>query len=77
MAEAAAEVLGAANVDAAAAPMMGSEDFADMLLAVPGAYAFLGQDGTGPLHSPAYSFDDDIIPLGAALLARIAERRMA
>ena len=54
---------------------MASEDFADMLQIVPGAYCWLGMDEGPPLHSPDYRFDDDIIPLGAALLARLVEQR--
>jgi hippurate hydrolase len=56
---------------------MGSEDFADMLHAVPGAYAWLGQTPGAALHNAGYNFDDEIIPLGASLLARIVERRSA
>ena len=43
-AEIAAELFGLSNVDPAAQPKMGSEDFADMLHAVPGAYVWLGQN---------------------------------
>jgi amidohydrolase len=56
-------------------PLTGSEDFSDMLDAVPGAYLLLSQ-GPGPsLHNPHYVFNDDILPIGASLLARIAEER--
>jgi len=27
------------------------------------------------VHNPAYQFDDEIIPIGASLLASVAERR--
>lgn len=58
-------------------PLTGSEDFADMLKHVPGAYLLLGQ-GTGPnLHNPKFDFNDDVAPIGASLLARIAEIRTA
>ena len=43
----------------------------------PGAYAWLGQTPGAALHNAGYNFDDEIIPLGAALLARIVERRSA
>jgi amidohydrolase len=76
-AEAARDVVGADNVSTAREPVMGSEDFADMLRAVPGAYGWLGHAGTTPVHNPAYVFDDDMIPVGASLMARIIERRMA
>ena len=56
-------------------PKGGSEDFADMLQYVPGAYLFLGQ-GPGPsLHNPRYDFNDAALPIGASLYARIAEAR--
>lgn len=56
-------------------PKTGSEDFAEMLQQVPGAYLLLGQ-GDGPaLHNPAYDFNDAAIPIGASFLARLAERR--
>ena len=58
-------------------PLTGSEDFADMLGRVPGAYLLLGQ-GKGPaLHNPLYDFNDAILPIGASLLARLAEARTA
>ncbi|MBL8588431.1 MAG: amidohydrolase [Methylobacteriaceae bacterium] len=58
-------------------PQSGSEDFADMLKAIPGAYLLLGQ-GEGPnLHNPKFDFNDDIAPIGASLLARIVETRAA
>lgn len=71
----ASSLLGSGNVNAECPPFMASEDFADMLKIVPGAYFFIGQENTAPLHNPAYQFDDDIIPVGAALLALIARTR--
>jgi hippurate hydrolase len=54
---------------------MASEDFADMLHAVPGAYFWLGIQPGPMLHNPSYLFDDAVLPVGASMLARIAERR--
>jgi hippurate hydrolase len=55
---------------------MGSEDFADMLHAVPGAYCWVAMGSTaGALHNSNYQFDDEIIPLSASLLARLVEQR--
>ncbi|MGV1872742.1 M20 aminoacylase family protein [Agrobacterium rosae] len=71
----AGSLLGETQVTADCPPFMASEDFADMLNIVPGAYFFIGQENTAPLHNPAYDFDDDIIPVGAALLASIAQTR--
>jgi amidohydrolase len=77
MIAAAAGVVGADAASIDSRKVMGSEDFADMLQRVPGAYCTLGQAGTVPLHNPGYIFDDAILPVGAALLARMVERRGA
>ncbi|MCY4452900.1 MAG: M20 family metallopeptidase [Immundisolibacterales bacterium] len=68
-ARAAAKVVGAENVDAAAGRVMGSEDFAFMLLQRPGNYIMVG-NGAGELgscmvHNPHYDFNDEILPIGA------------
>jgi amidohydrolase len=55
---------------------MASEDFADMLMAVPGAYFFVGQEHSVPLHNPGYMFDDKILPIGVSMFARIIEARL-
>ena len=76
----AAEIVGHANVDRDLQPTMGSEDFAFMLQAKPGAYIFIG-NGTGDkavgLHNPHYDFNDEILPVGASYWARLVERVLA
>ena len=75
----AAEVVGATNVDRELNPTMGSEDFAFMLQARPGAYLFIGNgpsNGAG-LHNPHYDFNDEILPIGASYWARLVERVLA
>ncbi|WP_127104794.1 M20 aminoacylase family protein [Pararhodobacter zhoushanensis] len=57
--------------------VMGSEDFADMLQVVPGAYCTVGHGSGVPLHNAGYVFDDASLPLGAAMLARMMEARGA
>lgn len=52
-------------------PVMASEDFALLLQQVPGAYAFVGQDGAY-CHHPDYRFDPAIIPVGASILVDLA-----
>ncbi|MCZ0812136.1 MAG: M20 aminoacylase family protein [Pseudomonadota bacterium] len=53
--------------------LMGSEDFAAMLEARPGAFLFLGQ-GEGPgLHQPGFDFNDAVAPVGASFFARLVE----
>ena len=58
-----------------AEPTMGSEDMADLLRVVPGAFFNLGHDGGVPLHNPGFIFDDSILPVGASILARLIETR--
>ena len=60
-------------------PSMGAEDFAFMLEKRPGAYFRIGQGGAESgcfLHNPRYDFNDEILPLGAALFVRLAERAL-
>jgi len=63
---------------------MASEDFAYMLQARPGCYAFLGNGvgdhrmpdhGAGPcmLHNGSYDFNDDLIAIGASYWVTLAE----
>ncbi len=56
---------------------MGSEDMADLLNVVPGAFFNLGHHGDVPLHNPGFIFDDTILPVGASVFARLVERRGA
>jgi amidohydrolase len=77
LAAAAEALVGAANVDRAKPPGMGSEDFSFMMERVPGAYIQVGNGDCAPLHNPAYNFNDEAAPYGAALYAAIAERKLA
>jgi hippurate hydrolase len=76
VAEVARSVVGADNVITRAQPKMGSEDFADMLQTVPGAYFWLGHHGDVPVHNPGFVLDDNILPIGASMFARIVETRL-
>ena len=73
---AAEEIVGKENVIRFAEPATGSEDFADMLKHVKGAYCRIGHRGTQPLHSPKFILDPDIIPVGASVLAKIVEKQL-
>ena len=80
-AEVARTVVGRDNVIDDLDPSMGSEDFSFMLQARPGAYARLGQGGSGGgpacfLHDSRYDFNDEVIPIGAGYLAALAEQAM-
>ena len=77
MRKAAVDIVGEDNVLTDPHPMMGSEDFADMLLAVPGAYCWVGHGGSVPVHNPAFFLDDAILPIGSSLLARVVQRRLS
>ncbi len=79
-----AEIVGADRV-VEQEPTMGAEDFAYMLQARPGCYAFIANGdgahremghGGGPcmLHNPSYDFNDDLIPLGATYWVQLAEK---
>ena len=69
-------LLGADHVDRTLEPSMGAEDFSFMLQVKPGAYMRLGQGGEGGcfLHNSRYDFNDDVLPLGAALHASLIEQ---
>jgi amidohydrolase len=77
IADAAADVVGEANVDRFKKPASGSEDFSFMMEQVPGAYINLGNgEASAAVHNPHYNFEDAAIPYGAALFARVVEREL-
>jgi hippurate hydrolase len=82
--EAMKAVVGEENVDTDVEPTMGAEDFAFMLQAKPGCYAFIGNGdgehrigghGLGPcqLHNGSYDFNDQLLPIGASYWVRLVE----
>jgi hippurate hydrolase len=78
-ADVAADLVGEANVDRERELIMASEDFSFMLEKRPGAYINIGngtEKGSCPVHNPGYDFNDEILPLGAAALAGIVEKKM-
>ena len=80
IADTAAEIVGEDNVNRNAGLVMASEDFSYMLELVPGAYIQIGNgDGEGgcEVHNSGYDFNDAALPYGAALFARLVERRLA
>jgi len=77
----AASLVGEKHVVRNLEPSMGAEDFSFMLSAKPGAYLRLGQgmangDSGCHLHNPGYDFNDQVLPLGAALHAGLIEQGM-
>jgi len=74
------ELVGADKVERDPPLLMASEDFSFMLERVPGCYINIGNGGVDSsceVHNPAYDFNDDALPLGAAFFARLVERRLA
>jgi hippurate hydrolase len=77
------EVHGEDRFSRIANPNPGAEDFSRVLEEVPGTYAFLGAcpkddfEGAPSNHSPLADFDDAVLGDGAALLAELADRRLA
>ncbi|MBU2410090.1 MAG: amidohydrolase [Gammaproteobacteria bacterium] len=71
-------LVGARNVDRKLEPSMGAEDFSFMLQKKAGAYLRIGQDAKDGafLHNSRYDFNDEILPLGAALHAGLIEQGM-
>ncbi|WP_082754847.1 M20 aminoacylase family protein [Variovorax sp. PAMC 28711] len=71
-------LVGTENVERHMEPSMGAEDFSFMLQKKPGAYLRIGQDARGGafLHNSRYDFNDEILPLGAALHAGLIEQGM-
>jgi amidohydrolase len=74
-------LVGHDHVDRNMDPSMGAEDFSFMLQVKPGAYMRLGQgtdSGMGGcfLHNSRYDFNDEVLPLGAALHAGLVEHGM-
>ncbi|HEX2074862.1 MAG TPA: M20 family metallopeptidase [Geodermatophilus sp.] len=84
VAAAVTELLGAQAAPPMTAPLMGAEDFSYVLQRVPGAMAWLGacppgvDPDTGPAnHSNLVVFDEEPLPIGVALYARMALRALA
>ena len=80
-ATAAAEVVGADQVDSSMKPVMVAEDFAFMLQQVPGCYIVLGGGGLetscAGLHNAHYDFNDRIIETGIRYWVTLAQQYLA
>ncbi len=76
----ASRMMGADKVIDDVTPTMGSEDFAYMLDAKPGAYLMIGSGPEvegGKLHQVNYDFNDELLPIGASFWARLVETVLA
>ncbi len=82
-ARAAANIVGDTGVHRTLPPSMGAEDFSYYALERPACFLRIGQRneaeqrGHMPLHHPNYDFNDDILPIGAALWTAIVEQELA
>ncbi len=74
--DAIADAVGDPNVNRTQSPAQASEDFSFMLEKVPGAYINLGNGDCAPVHNHHYDFNDEAIPFGSALFARLVERQL-
>lgn len=77
MLEIASDVVGEEMTSVTPHVRTGSEDFADMLRVVPGAYCTVGHGGSVPLHNDGFILDEGILPVGASIYAKLIERRTA
>lgn len=75
--KAARKVVGASSVNDKIRPEMGSEDFAYMLEARPGALIYVGNGSTAALHNPAYDFNDEALPYGIGYWINLVETTLA
>jgi amidohydrolase len=74
------DLVGAHKVDRNPPLIMASEDFSFMLEQVPGCYINIGNgldEGGCEVHNPAYDFNDQALPLGAAFFVRLVETQLA
>ena len=79
IADAAAAVVGEANIERHGPTIMASEDFSFMMEAVSGAYINIGNGdeyGSCQVHNPAYDFNDEALPYGAAMFATLIEQQL-
>lgn len=64
------------HVNAEAAKIGGSEDFARLLAHVPGNFIMLGNGASAALHNSSYDFNDEILPLGVEYFTTLARQRL-
>lgn len=74
--KAATSVVGEENIVPQDRPSLGGEDFSFYQQVIPGCFVRFGARKKGaegiPAHSPRFDFDESVLPVGAAYLARVA-----
>ena len=80
---AAGKVVGDENVSTSNGFIMASEDFSFVMEKAPGAYINLGNVAPGEagatgvqVHNPGYDFNDEAIPLGAAMFCELTQAKL-
>ena len=74
--DAANQVFGAENVNGHCAPIGASEDFAQILSIAPGAYGFIGNGDSAPLHNAQYNFNDEALKPGVEWFLQLVKSRL-
>lgn len=74
----AGDILGENNIKEMQ-PLMGSEDFSFFAEQIPAYYCFIGMRNESlhpfqPSHSPSFTINEDVLPIGAVLQASLATR---
>ena len=70
---AAINAFGPDSIEMVKNPWMGSEDFSFMLEKIPGAFLFIGNGDSSPVHTSEYDFNDKVIPFGVKFYQSIAD----
>jgi len=73
---AATAVFGPENVNGDAPRMGGSEDFAQALKIARGAFGFIGNGGSAPLHNPEFDFNDAALMPGVQWFLELVRSRL-
>ncbi|MEA4813555.1 MAG: amidohydrolase [Oscillospiraceae bacterium] len=63
--------LGAQTPAVLTAPVMAAEDFSWYQQSLPGLFFFIGAGSSGELHSPGFSFDDEILKNGVSFYEKL------
>ena len=74
---AATTVFGPENVNGDAPRTGGAEDFAQALKIAPGAFVFIGNGDSAPLHNPAFDFNDEALVPGVRWFVELVRQRLS
>ncbi|MCJ7993756.1 amidohydrolase [Rhizobium cremeum] len=70
------ETFGSERLEERPCALMASEDCAFFLEKIPGAYVFIGNGDSKPLHNAQYDFNDDILLDGALFFCSVVEQAL-